>query len=316
MAPLKSIKPKASDARVKTLVGMYGCGTSTIGGVLLTLYAEQATRILADLRESRPPSANLIRELENHISSSFPLHSSTALTGKAQELDALGTNLWNAAVALLRSDDSSDKVSREKQQRTKAGCHLKVFAFFLIDGAHLFSTHGTKNEERKIRCWKTGLKGARSCFDAAEPELASKALERIAAYASNVEDLWHKDGDQHENVELRLVDEFYLLRILHGWKTSRPALAEHFYSKISVSRLLAFELIEDAADLFMEIGRDQARQKAHEDAVRWLQRAHDLVTARECGTQSPESEELSLSIGSSLGKLQQSLCMVRTDDNA
>ena len=78
--------------------------------------------------------------------------------------------------------------------------------------------------------------------------------------------------------------------------------AEHMYT---ASRQAADALkpstAEHLADLFYEMGKDLFGKRNYELAVRWLERAHDVLTEQDLETLSSEAGELRLSIMQSIG---------------
>ena len=58
---------------------------------------------------------------------------------------------------------------------------------------------------------------------------------------------------------------------------------------------------EAMADLLYEIGKDLSQKGNLEVAVRWLERAHDVIGQHDIGNLSPDAGELRLSIIQGLG---------------
>ena len=101
-----------------------------------------------------------------------------------------------------------------------------------------------------------------------------------------------------------LVSEFYLLRVTHAWKSGRFDLAEHFYPKISASRMASDPNgAEKAADEFNEIATDLLKTQFTDDAIRWLNRALSILNACDIEDPSGEFADLRLRIASNLGEL-------------
>ncbi|KAL1647429.1 sporulation-specific protein 22 [Diplodia intermedia] len=82
-----------------------------------------------------------------------------------------------------------------------------------------------------------------------------------------------------------------------AWKQSRLDLAEHMFSK---SDLEPYRLAADTADMLtdtlFEIGRDMFSKRQYEDAVRWLDRAYDLIGERNIEELDHDAVELRLAI--------------------
>lgn len=79
--------------------------------------------------------------------------------------------------------------------------------------------------------------------------------------------------------------------------------AEHMFTKSKqVMCRLNPATAESLADLLFEMGKDMLRKRSYEPAVKWLERAADILGDQELENLSPDSGELRLSIMQSLGK--------------
>jgi hypothetical protein len=124
--------------------------------------------------------ASLVNDLHAQIRG-LPLLPSSTLTAKQNELDTLGTELWNLSTRLRRDEPVSDGKSKEKAtDKSRALCLLRTFAFLLLDS----SAAQAKGRPRKscIRLMKVALKAARVCIEDNELNNAVKILERAAEY--------------------------------------------------------------------------------------------------------------------------------------
>lgn len=78
--------------------------------------------------------------------------------------------------------------------------------------------------------------------------------------------------------------------------------AEHMYAKCKqLNRALTPSSAENLADLLYEIGKDSLTKRAYEVAIRWLERAYDVLGEQEMDMLSPEASELRLSTMHSIG---------------
>lgn len=79
-------------------------------------------------------------------------------------------------------------------------------------------------------------------------------------------------------------------------------IAEHMFTKSrEVTRALPSSSIETYADLLYEMGKDFEKRKDSEQAIRWLERAYDIIEKEDPERMGPEAGELRLSIIHSLG---------------
>lgn len=66
---------------------------------------------------------------------------------------------------------------------------------------------------------------------------------------------------------------------------------------------LTANMAENLADLFYEIGKDALAKVNYDVALRWLERAYDVLEEKDLGLLSLEVGELRLSILHGIGKL-------------
>lgn len=78
--------------------------------------------------------------------------------------------------------------------------------------------------------------------------------------------------------------------------------AEHMFSKIKLMHCeIPPSTAENFTDLMYEMGKDLLRKRNYELAVRWLERAYDVISEQELEMLSSEAGELRLSIMQSIG---------------
>ena len=235
---------------------------------------------------------------------------SPSVAGKASELDAVGTDLWNGTTNLLRdADDNGVDPYVKRDAPTRSNVLLRVFAFQLLDAAYRASSKRAKDAEQRVRNFKLALKACRLCLESDELELAMNVLERCSDHVSAVEDasplvrLTTDDGDNDRGAKMKLLAaEFYLLRVMHAWKSGRLDVANHFTTKISVQAISCTGLPEKAADLFYEVGKSLLKQPDIIAATEWLERASTMLDACEVENLSDDAADLRLSISAKLGK--------------
>ncbi len=80
-------------------------------------------------------------------------------------------------------------------------------------------------------------------------------------------------------------------------------MAEHMFIKCQqLSRILVPNATEQLADLLFEIGKGALTSRNYEAALRWLERAHDILGQTDLSMLSVEISELRLSIMQSIGE--------------
>ncbi|KAF2872932.1 meiosis protein SPO22/ZIP4 like-domain-containing protein [Massariosphaeria phaeospora] len=251
-------------------------------------------------RFHNPRDARLSDDLQTQIRS-LPLPASSTVAVKQDELDRQGTELWNLSTRLRRDDEPPNGRTKEEVCRHhRAICLLRVFSFLLLDSA---GGQATQGRERKtcIRLMKVALKAARVCIENNDMQSATKVLERAADYQETLS----QEADDERSAEAalghRLRVEYFALRTTLAWRQDRMDIAEHMFAKSKqLTHTLALSTAETVADLLFEMGKDLSAKRNYELAVRWLERAYDVLGEQDLELLSPEAGELRLSIMQSL----------------
>lgn len=167
---------------------------------------------------SRAPGA-LHEEVEKHISI-FPNFSSlgTAAAAKFEEIDSVGTTLWNLCTRLLRDHEPDDS-----KYRPDILLNTRVFAFLLLNCAH---ESGKGTSGNLLRLMKIGIKAAKSSLGIAEKcltspanlpaevrntDLSVKVLEKVAKLEEALKPHSDTTPEDSEDCE-RLCAEYFVLR--------------------------------------------------------------------------------------------------------
>lgn len=124
--------------------------------------------------------ASLVHDLQTQIRG-LPLLPSTTVTARQNELDKLGTQLWNLSTRLRRDESAINGNAKQKvASRDRVLCLLRTFSFLLLDTA---STQAKRRPRKScMRLMKVALKAARVCIKFEELSNATKILERAAEY--------------------------------------------------------------------------------------------------------------------------------------
>ncbi|XP_014560370.1 hypothetical protein COCVIDRAFT_89663 [Bipolaris victoriae FI3] len=235
-------------------------------------------------------------DLQSHIRT-LPLQASSTVLAKQEELDRLGTELWNLTIRLRRDEtDVTIRSSDITANRKRTLSLLRAFSFLLLDSA---GGHDTKHRQRKncIRLMKVALKAARVCIQGDELTTATKVLERAADY----QDVLSQEGEDKRREEKELADDlraqYFAVRTTLAWRQDRMDTAEHLFIKCKqLITTLAPTTAEILADLLYEIGKGALTKRDYNLASRWLERAHDIFDGQDLEMLSPEVGELRLSI--------------------
>ncbi|KAF2721029.1 SPO22-domain-containing protein [Polychaeton citri CBS 116435] len=221
----------------------------------------------------------------------FPLAKQVASSGRRQQLDQLGIDIWNAAANLVRYDQS-DVPTAERDRHTCDTMHdlsstLKVFAYFLIDAAYQCSPKPVEPLQRVLRVLRIALKAVSACLGRNKLALSLKVLGDSANYIAVIEAVVHPEPcnqaaeDVHQDflkIGRQLVLDYHLSRILHSWKADDIGLADFFARKIAYHEFSGIPcLTKQAVELYTSIARHLANELHYSDAVGWLTRAEDII---------------------------------------
>ena len=152
----------------------------------------------------------LLDELHTNIQA-LPLPASSAVVSRQDDLDRIGTELWNLSTRLRRNEQSNGQINHEASQKMKVLSLLRVFAFLLLDTANAPAKSG-RARKSCVRLMKVALKAARICLENCQLGEATEVFERAAEYQ---EALSTQAGDERcEEIELgeRLCIEYFALR--------------------------------------------------------------------------------------------------------
>ncbi|KAF2281473.1 SPO22-domain-containing protein [Westerdykella ornata] len=251
-------------------------------------------------RVNAPHNSTLLNDLQDQIRS-LPLAASTPVATKQDELDKLGTDLWNLSISLRRRDSQPiEKEQKDASQRQKTWSLLRVFAFLLLDTA---AGQATKARERKhcIRLLRVALKSARGCIDSGDLPNATRVLERAADYQEALGGDGDEGGEEGGHSTASLRAEYFIMRMALAWRQKRMDTAEHMFLKSKqLNSSINSSASESLAELLYEIGRSLLEGRSYELAIKWLERAYDTIGEQDPDNFSPDAGELRLGIMQSI----------------
>ncbi|KAI4712219.1 hypothetical protein J4E89_002485 [Alternaria sp. Ai002NY15] len=233
--------------------------------------------------------ATIVGELQAQILG-LPLKTSTAVTARQEELDRLGTELWNQATRLRR--DISVVNNQPKDSATDKNNvvpFLRAYAFLLLDSAGGRGPNNVRQRKSCIRLMKVALKAARVCIEANELIIATDLLKLAAEY----EDVLSKGTDDKPEKDTELADglraQYFAVRMTLSWRQDQMGMAEHMFEKCrQVRKSFTSTITEQLADLLYEIGKAMLAKRDYEVAKRWLERAFDVLGEQDLDMLSPE----------------------------
>ncbi|KAL2024147.1 hypothetical protein VTK56DRAFT_9927 [Thermocarpiscus australiensis] len=144
---------------------------------------------------------------------------------------------------------------------------------------------------------KLGLKVVRDCIDAEEFKLAGLVMQMTADYKGWLQDMAGSLPEE-EVRECRCLEvEYFIMRTALSWVENRLDVAEHMYAKAELLRqFLSPDYAGRLADVLYEIGKSLTARSDFTIAVKWLERANEVINGQELEQLSREGIELRLAI--------------------
>ncbi|KAI0972929.1 meiosis protein SPO22/ZIP4 like-domain-containing protein [Xylaria arbuscula] len=230
---------------------------------------------------------DLSDEIENQIQS-LKAYSPRSLHAEHHgRLKTAGLALWNWCTQEKRREDD------ENSQRDKFLSLVRVLSFSMLALAKRSDDVSLKTITHLERL---AIKTGRSCIESNEFEFALWALQKAVEYNGQLQHLQDSPSEESRTCS-QFEAEYNTLRIVLAWKEDRMDIAEHLYTSIGRPMTqVDTALAEKLADALFEIGRDLTLKKNSVLAVKWLERALDIINAQEISQLSRDAIELRLAI--------------------
>ncbi|KAK0732676.1 meiosis protein SPO22/ZIP4 like-domain-containing protein [Apiosordaria backusii] len=275
----------------------------------ITPCLEFATKLLSVLSspDDIPAIDSLLEEISSHIDKVHLLcqrpQPSTQLHQQQQlpedtEIDSVGVKLWNLCTRLWR--DYNDPIHPPESinpRLKKLSLYGKGFGFWLV----VFARSSQKKRKRRsdlVDIIKLGLKITRDLVGQKETKLAGNALQLVADHKTHLQDLGQEGWTEEEINEANCLEvEYFIWRTALAWVEGRLDVAEHMYTKAERLRsFLTRDYTERLADVLYEIGKSLSGKQDYKIAVKWLERANEVVNGLGIDQLTREGVELRLAI--------------------
>ncbi|KAL0941625.1 uncharacterized protein CTRU02_204388 [Colletotrichum truncatum] len=247
-----------------------------------------------------PPSiGSLFAEVTPQLSAI--INSPELPAGKARkqksELDRLGTELWNLCTRLRRDDISGAHPSRKKLL-----LQSRAFAFFMIDKARFSKDDSAKDKvslAELVHLMRLALKAGKMCIDDDNTRLAGAICLKGSDYNTALAGLQTTISGPDDLAECkRLSSEYFIMRTALCWKEGNLDVAEYMYNKGQPTiQTLDPSSAEKMTEVLFEIGKDLSKKKNYNLAVKWLERAYDIINSQELDRLPRDAVELRLAVG-------------------
>ncbi|KAF8252313.1 SPO22-domain-containing protein [Wilcoxina mikolae CBS 423.85] len=139
-------------------------------------------------------------------------------------------------------------------------------------------------------------------LEAMELQWASKVMERAALYHGALLKGAKTIGRDAEAALSGLTSEFFTIRMMLAWRQQNPPLAEYMFSKATENDCSEPRVAEYTAAVLFDIGSELLGQKSFPAAIKWLQRAYDILSKIEPLYLSEVGSELQVPVAHKLAK--------------
>ncbi|KAI8218718.1 hypothetical protein K4K54_010127 [Colletotrichum sp. SAR 10_86] len=267
------------------------------------LPAPFADNLLKRLPEARDPPAidtlheELMKKLNN--THGFPNLPRGKSRSQRNELDRKGTELWNLCMRLRR-----DEMPGEPPTRKKLLLRARVFAFLMIDIARFWKVAEDARPEDwmpladVVHLMRLALKAGRMCLDDCGAKFANMVFLKASNYSDLLGRLTQTMLGPDDLAECkRLESEYYILRTAMCWKEGNLNVADFMYDKGQPTiQTLDPGSAELLTEVLFEIGEDFSKKGDFKMAVKWLERAYDIINSQELDRLPRDALELRLSV--------------------
>ncbi|KAI8294264.1 Transcriptional regulator [Colletotrichum sp. SAR11_240] len=267
------------------------------------LPAPFADNLLKRLPEARDPPVidtlheELMKKLNN--THGFPNLPRGKSRSQRNELDRKGTELWNLCMRLSR-----DEMPGEPPTRKRLLLRGRVFAFFMIDIARFWKVAEDARPEDwmpladVVHLMRLALKAGKMCLDDCGAKFANMVFLKASNYSDLLGRLTQTMLGPDDLAECkRLESEYYILRTAMCWKEGNLNVADFMYDKGQPTiQTLDPSSAELLTEVLFEIGKDFSKKGDFKMAVKWLERAYDIINSQELDRLPRDALELRLSV--------------------
>ncbi|KAL7926473.1 meiosis protein SPO22/ZIP4 like domain-containing protein [Trichoderma austrokoningii] len=211
----------------------------------------------------------------------------------AKDAERKGQSLWNLCVRLRREQDAS-KPSDNPKLVVKA----RSFAFNMLELGRSAGRAKKNDQSEAVYLVNLALRLGKICIEESDLDLARSALQKAAELVERLKAIPLDSLDPSGQIErTKLEAEYLALRAAMSWKEDKLDVAEHMFGKIDLlSPTLDVNSAEIIAGTLQHIGYGLASKGDHDMAVKWLKRAHDIISRPALDQLSVKGLELRLAI--------------------
>ncbi|OLN95249.1 Regulator of drug sensitivity 2 [Colletotrichum chlorophyti] len=243
---------------------------------------------------SDPPAIDtLLEELKHQLQAVGGFHASAKAKPHRNELDRKATELWNLCTRLRREDLPAATPTRKKLM-----LRSRALAFFMIDVARGGVAAAKTQLADVVHLMKLALKTGKTCLDDDNTRLASLVFQKAAAYNAALGKMQEEMLGPDDLAECkRLEVEYFIMRTALSWKENSMETAEFMYGK-GTHQLGSLDpsSAEKMAEVLFEIGKSLSKKNDFPLAVRWLERAYEVINGQDLDLLSRDAIELRLAV--------------------
>ncbi|KAK0674422.1 meiosis protein SPO22/ZIP4 like-domain-containing protein [Cercophora samala] len=313
--PRSLVPPRRQPPQVHTTATAPPAPTQSKTEKRIAPCVEFANKLLALLASPSdiPATEALTEEITTHIDKlhllcqrpqpSSTQHQQQQHSPEEIDIDGVGVKLWNLCTRLWR--DYNDPINTPDAPNItrlkKLALYGKALGFWLV----VFARSARNKKKRRgdlVDVIKLGLKITRDLVGAKETKLAGNALQIVADHKSHLQDLGQEGWMEEEVEEANCLEvEYFIWRTALAWVEGRLDVAEHMYTNAErLKKFLTRDYTERLADVLYEIGKSLGGKQDYKIAVKWLERANEVVNSVGVDQLTREGVELRLAITQAL----------------
>ncbi|KAI4135581.1 MAG: hypothetical protein LQ347_000550 [Umbilicaria vellea] len=257
----------------------------------LKLILDFAASLLNNLRD-RDIHHSLTTDLYSHLDD-IPVGRSAAVANKFRDVDNYGTELWNLSAQLKRDGSAT--------------AELVCLGIHTVSAVREGLSSPLQFEYLRV-CSSIVHKVPKKALNEGQFALAERVVEKAASYEELLNNTSNESNPTNETALIGLSREYFIVRITVAWRQNRLDIAELMLSKLTPNNnVLDPVSAECLADVLFEIGKDQHVKKQYLEAVRWLEKADDVLVGQSLENVSSEASDLKTSIMHALVKVLMNL---------
>ncbi|KAI0395928.1 meiosis protein SPO22/ZIP4 like-domain-containing protein [Xylariaceae sp. FL0594] len=229
-------------------------------------------------------------ELENQINALKTSNVQSISSLNHGELHSAGVALWNWSTKGKRRHGEDLSPSKNR-----------LFVLVRVLSFSMLSLALRSNQASRRSLVQARVILSSHCKASNELVFALWVLQKAVEYNGRLQDVKDSPAEAESPTCSQFEAECTTLRIVLAWKEGRMDVAEHLYERAkNLMSKADTTTIEKLSDALFEIGRDLAQKSNSGLAVKWLERAYELLNSQDLAKLSRDALEMRLAISQAL----------------